>query len=75
MSRNKIMGWMHGRRNPMKFVEAADLIGHSLSKSMIDTSRAYEKMSGTKTAVTFHVGVLTPEIMVTQIHVSVGWGL
>ena len=38
MTRNKIMQWMLDRRDPMKFVEAAEKIAHSRSKSMIDSS-------------------------------------
>ena len=64
MTRNKIMEWMHGRRDPMKFVEAAAKIAHSRKKSMIDSSLSYPKdTSGSKVAaVTSHVGVMTPEM-------------
>ena len=64
MTRNKIMEWMHGRRDPMKFVEAAEEIAHSRKKSMIDSSLSYQKdTSGSKVAaVTSHVDVMTPEM-------------
>jgi hypothetical protein len=58
MTRNKIMEWMHARRDPMKFVEAADKI------LLIDSSPSYQKITGGSkvAAVTSHVGVMTPEM-------------
>ena len=64
MTRNKIMEWMHGRRDPMKFVEAAEEISRSRKKSLIDSSLSYQKNTGGSkvAAVTSHVGVMTPEM-------------
>ena len=59
------MQWMLDRRDPMKFVEAAEKIAHSRSKSMIGTSVSYQKDSGgskAAAAVTSHVGVMAPEM-------------
>lgn len=64
MTRNKIMEWMHARRDPMKFVEAAEIAcaQRSMVKSMIDASPSYQKDGSKKAAVTSHVGPMTPEM-------------
>ena len=64
MTRNKIMEWMHARRDPMKFVEAAEIACTQLRmlKSMIDSSPYYQKGGSKVSAVTSHVGPMTPEM-------------
>lgn len=62
MTRNQIMEWMQCRRDPMKFVQAADKIDNLRKKSRIDSSPYYQKGGSKKTAVTSHVGSMTPEM-------------